>query len=137
MVALPRLRRWWDSLLSIGAYPSETDIQRGKRRIVVGYFFFGALTRLVVAAIEFGDGLPGVGLVDLSAALVSVFSLGLLRLKPHWFDWIVNAALFFILVEVLAATVILGGLVPSEIVILFGLLAVLGALIVLSIRAAF
>ena len=40
---------------------------------------------------------------------------------------IVNAALFFMLVEVLAATIILGGLVSSAMVILFGLLAVLFA----------
>ena len=41
------------------------------------------------------------------------------------------------LVEVLAQTIILGGLVPSSLVILFGILAVLGALIVLSVKAAF
>ena len=123
--------------MSYGAYPRETDIQRGKRRIVVGYFFFGALTRLVASASQFGEGLPGVGVVDLSAALISVIALGVLRLKPEWVVGIVNTALFFLLVEVLAATVILGGLVPSDMVILFGLLAVLGALIVLSVRAAF
>jgi len=49
----------------------------------------------------------------------------------------VNIGLFFIYVEVLAATVIDGGLIPSDAVVLFGLLAVLGALIVLSVRAAF
>lgn len=136
MVALPVFKRWWTSLFSIGAYPGENDIQRGKRRIVVGYFFFGALTRFVVAAMEFGEGLPGVGVVDLSAALISLLLLVVLRLKPGWFLWIVNAALFFILVEVLAATIVLGGLVPSEVIVLFGLLAVVGALIVLSLWTA-
>ena len=137
MVALPRLRRLWDSLMSFGAYLGETDIQRGKRRIVVGYFVFGVLSRLIVTASEFGGGLPGVGVVDFSAALIGVIGLVVLRLKPDWFVGIANAALFFLLVEVLAATVILGGLVPSEMVVLFGLLVVLGALIVLSVRAAF
>ena len=124
-------------MLSIGAYPGETDIQRGKRRIVVGFFVIGALIRLFFSALEFGEGLAGVGVVDLTAALIAVVSLGLLRLRPDWFLWIVNAALLFILVEVLAATIVLGGLVPSELVILFGLLAVLGALLVLSLKAAF
>ncbi len=137
MARLPRLRRSWDAVLSIGAYPGETDIQRGKRRIVVGFFVIGALTRLFFSALEFGEGLAGVGVVDLTAALIAVVSLGLLRLRPDWFLWIVNAALLFILVEVLAATIVLGGLVPSELVILFGLLAVLGALLVLSLKAAF
>jgi guanylate cyclase len=49
----------------------------------------------------------------------------------------VDAGLFLILAEVLAGTIIFGGLVPSELVILFGLLVVIGALIVLSIKAAF
>ena len=101
-------------MLSIGAYPGETDIQRGKRRIVVGFFVIGALIRLFFSALEFGEGLAGVGVVDLTAALIAVVSLGLLRLRPDWFLWIVNAALLFILVEVLAATIVLGGLVPSK-----------------------
>ncbi len=123
--------------MSLGAYAGETDIHRGTRRIVVGYFVFGALVRLPVSASEFGGGLPGVGVVDLTAALTSVLLLGVLALKPDRFPWIVDAALFLILVEVLAGTIILGGLVPSDLVILFGLLVVIGALIVLSIKAAF
>ncbi|MDH3426378.1 MAG: adenylate/guanylate cyclase domain-containing protein, partial [Acidimicrobiia bacterium] len=136
MARLLGLRRFWDSLMSSGAYPGESDIRRGKRRIVVGYLFFGVLTRLVFAAGQLSEGNPE-GVVDLSAALVSVVALGALRIKPDWFVGIVNVMLFFQLVEVLAATVIDGGLVPSELVILFGLLSVLGALIVLSVRAAF
>ncbi len=137
MLRLRRLRRQWDWLLSSGEYPGETDIQRGKRRILVGYFVVGALSRAVFSVVEFGEALPGVGVVDATAAVVSVILLVVLRGRPGWFVRIVHAALFLALVEVLAATVILGGLVPSEMVILFGLLAVLGALIVLSIRAAF
>jgi adenylate cyclase len=129
------LKRLWASLMSSGAYPGETDIQRGKRRIVVGYFFIGALTRLVFAAGQLSQSSP-VGWVDLSAGVMSVVLLGLLRLKPGWFVGIVNAALLFLLVEVLAATVISGGIVQGELVILFGLVGVLGALIVLSVRAA-
>jgi adenylate cyclase len=131
-----RFRRWWDRLMSLGAYPGEADVHRGTRRIVVGYFVFGALVRLPISASEFGDGLPWVGVVDLSAALSSVLLLSVLALRPARFTWVVDAALFLILVEVLAGTIILGGLVPSDLVILFGLLVVIGALIVLSIKAA-
>ena len=130
------LKRFWAWLMSSGAYQGETDIQRGKRRIVVGYFVIGALTRLVAATGQLSQGSPE-GWVDLSAAVMSVVLLGVLRLKPGWFVGIVNAALFFVFVEVLAATVIDGGIFQADLVILFGLLAVLGALIVLSVRAAF
>ncbi|HJR97844.1 MAG TPA: adenylate/guanylate cyclase domain-containing protein [Actinomycetota bacterium] len=136
-MASARLRRWWDYLLALGAYPGETDIQRGKRRIVVGYFVFGALVRLPFALSEFAEGLPGIGVIDLTAALASVLLLGMIARKPHRFVAIVDVALFLILVEVLAQTIVLGGLVPSELVILFGFLTVIGALIVLPIRAAF
>jgi hypothetical protein len=61
-----------------------------------------------------------VGVVDPTAALASILLLGLLALKPDRFLWIVDAALFLILVEVLAATIILGGLVPSDLTILWG-----------------
>ena len=90
--------------MSLGGYPGETDIQRGTRRIVVGYFVFGALVRLPVSASEFGDGLPGPGVVDLTAALASLLLLGALAVKPHRSLGIVDVALFLILVEVLAGT---------------------------------
>jgi guanylate cyclase len=121
--------------MSLGGYPGETDIQRGKRRIVVGYLVFGALSRLPSLASEYAR-LPGIGVIDLTAALASIVLLGILALKPHRFVAIVDVALFLLLVEVLSKTVLLGGLVPSELVILFGWLAVIGALMVLSLRAA-
>jgi adenylate cyclase len=123
--------------MSLGTYPGETDIQRGKRQIVVGYFVFGALVRLPISASEFGAGLPWVGVVDLTAALASLLLLGALALKPHRFVAIVDVGLFLILVEVLTQTIMLGGLVPSDLVILFGVLVVVGALIVLPFRSAF
>jgi len=104
---------------------------------VAGYLIFGTPTRLIASAAEFSEGVPGVALVDLSAALISVFALIVLRFKRAWFLGIVNAALFFMLVEVLAATLLYGGLIESQMIILFGLIAVVGALIVLSVRAAF
>jgi guanylate cyclase len=121
--------------MSLGAYPGETDIQRGKRRIVVCYFVFGALSRLPSLVTEYAR-LPAIGVIDLTAVLASVVLLVILALKPHWFVAIVDVALFLLLAEVLAKTVLLGGLVPSELVILFGWLAVIGALMVLSVRAA-
>ncbi|MGC2240594.1 MAG: hypothetical protein WA726_07125 [Acidimicrobiia bacterium] len=52
------MKRIWHLLMSIGAYAGETDTTRGTRRIVVGYFFFGALARLLVATSELSSGSP-------------------------------------------------------------------------------
>ena len=68
---------------------------------------------------------------------MSVILLIVLGIRPGWFVGVVNVALLLLKVENLAATVIDGGLVPSDMVILFGVLGVVGALIVLSVRAAF
>jgi guanylate cyclase len=123
--------------MSLGAYPGETDIQRGRRRIVVGYFFFGAVVRLPIAITELSGGVPEIGLIDLAAGLISLLLLGILARKPEWFVGIARVGLFLILVEVLTQTVVLGGLLTSDLVILFGFLAVVGALIVLPVREAF
>ncbi len=130
------LRRLWESLLSVGAYSGETDIRRGRRRIVVGYILFGSFGRFFGAVDEFGGGLLWVGVLNVASGLVTLGALGVLRLRPQWFIGVVNVLLFSILAENLAETVILGGLVPSAMAILFGLLGVIGALIVLSVRAA-
>jgi guanylate cyclase len=135
-MARSRFGRWWESVLSIGADPTESDIRRGKRRILVGYLFIGALTRAFVSAIEFSEGSLE-GWVDLVAAIASAVLLVMLARRPGWFSAIVNAALAALLIEVLAASVIDGGLVRSEMIVLFGLLAVVGALILLPVRAAF
>jgi guanylate cyclase len=74
--------------------------------------------------------------VDVGAVLVAVVALGALRIRPDWFTWIVNAGLFFSLAEVLAATIIAGGLIPSSLVIAFGMIAVVGAVIVFDTWAA-
>jgi len=136
MAFLRSIRQWWNSVLGIGSYPGESDVRRGKRRILVGYFVIGTATRLFASAVEFSEGSLE-GWVDLIAALASLVLLGILWLKPSWFVGIVNVALLLILVEVLSATVVTGGIVPSELIVLFGMLTVVGALIMLRIRDAF
>ena len=88
MTRFPRLRGLWTYLLSFGEYPSETDIQLGgTRRIVVGYLVFGVLARLIGSVVEFGEGLPGEAVVDLSAAVISLSALGLLRSRARDGSW--------------------------------------------------
>jgi guanylate cyclase len=126
----------WYRTREIGAFPGESEAQEGKRRIVIGYLVFGALARVFIAALEFSENLHWVGVIDITAAAISVVALAVLGAKPTWFYAIANALLGLILVEVLAGTVVLGGLVPSALVILFGLLTVVGGLILFPLRRA-
>ena len=132
---ISHIRTWWESVLSIGAEPTESDMRRGKRRIVVGYLVLGGVTRLIAAVDQFGQGSPAAW-VDVAASLAGLVLLAVLWRKPAWFYGIANAALLVLLLEVLAQTVILGGFVASELIILFGMLSVVGALIVLRLRDA-
>ena len=45
------VRQLWLSLLSVGAYTGESDAESGKRRIVVGYMFFGIPARIFFGAL--------------------------------------------------------------------------------------
>ena len=135
MAFLSGIRRWWQSVLDIGSFPGESDVRRGRRRILVGYLVIGTGTRLVASAAEFSEGSVE-GWVDLIAAVFSLVLLGLLWLRPSWYLGVANLALLGVLVETLTATVLTGGIVPSSLIILFGMLTVVGALILLTVRAA-
>lgn len=130
-------RRFWDYLMSLGAYPHESDTQRGKRRIVVGVLVFGTILALIGAGGAAGSGLAGVVVIDLVVAFSGALALLALKLRPHWFVAIVNLVFLSLTANVVVETVMLGGMEQSELTILFGILAVLGALISLNVRAAF
>ncbi len=136
MAGSSRVGRRWESILSSGEMSGESDIRRGQRRIVVGYLFVVAVVRLLFAALllDAGDVLIGGGLAAL--AVFNLLALLLLRFRPGWFAGIVVAALGVQLVHPLYETVAQGGFVPSGMVIVYGLMAVLGALIVFGVRWA-
>jgi adenylate cyclase len=128
-------RTQWERLFAVGELDGETESRHGRRRIVIGYFFFGMISRIFATLEQFSRGSVG-WRVDFVASILSVVFLVVLWLRPRWFIAIVNVALFSILVEVLAGTLVLGGLGPSDLVVLYGLLTVVGALIVLPVRVA-
>ena len=133
MAGSSRVGRRWESILSSGELPGESDIRRGQRRIVVGYLFVVAVVRLLFAALllDAGDVLIGGGLFAL--AVFNLLALVLLRYRSGWFTGIVVAALAVQLVHPLYETVAQGGFVPSGMVIVYGLMSVLGALIVFGV----
>lgn len=131
------IRRWWDSILNWGEQPGESEMQRNRRRIVVGYMVIGIVPRLFFAVTEFLEGLPVFGLIDVVAALVPAICLLVIKARPSSYLWVVNILLLSLLLENLAPAVVLGGLVKSGLLITFSLLAVVGALVALDRRAAF
>lgn len=123
-------------MMAIGAYPGETASQAGRRRIVIGYVVFSVPARLVFAVEAFDTARSIVGWTNLWAALVPAIGLVVLARWPHWYSVVVNTLLAAGVLENLVPTVLLGGILESELTIAWTILVVIGALIALGRRAA-
>lgn len=130
-----RLQRWVDYFLSFGAFPGESVTQRGRRRIVVGYAWFGSAVTVGPIAQDFIGGMPWVAFLNSLIVVVAIPGLFIIRAKPHLFERITNVVLMIVFTIQLAVTAVLGGLWASGLVVLFGLIMVLAAAIALSPRA--
>lgn len=136
MDQLSRVRRLWENLLGVGAYPGETDSQRAKRRIIVG-LLWAVLPFLAVTTVGFyTEGKSWLGALFLVSTADVIVTFVLLWLRPRWFPWIVSAQFLLILVEPLIETTLQGGIREAGVTIVFGLLPVLGALIVFGAKTA-
>lgn len=122
--------------MAIGAYPSESASQAGKRRIVIGYMVFSVPARVVFAIDAMDGGDSVLGITNLVAAAVPAIALVVLAMRPRWFVGIVNVLLAAIVLENLVPTILLGGVLEAELTIAWVILAVIGALIALDRRAA-
>jgi guanylate cyclase len=134
--ASPRWRRILEYVLSIGAYPGEPETKRGGRRVLVVAAVVAMLFTLAAALADLSAGYTWVAAMNFGLVAVTPFFLIAIQLKPHRFAWIVTA--FFVLAFVggLAETALFGGLLPSGLAVVFGLLLVLGSLLAISLKAA-
>jgi guanylate cyclase len=129
------LRHLFEYFLSFGAYDGEPVHQRGRRRIFVGYAWVGSVITLGPAIGDYAAGLPLVGLLNAMVPAVAIPALFLIKVKPERFGTITNITLMIVFVIQLAITAVLGGLWPSGLTVLFGLVIVLAAAIGLTPRA--
>jgi len=135
MRARSRLQRFVEYFLSFGAYPEESITQRGRRRIVVGYAWIGSTVTIGPIVQDLVGGMPWVAFANSLIIVVAIPGLFLMRAKPHLFQAITNAVMIVVFAIQLAVTALLGGLWPSGVAVLFGLIFVLAAAIALTPRA--
>lgn len=131
-----KLRSVWNTTLDIGEYPEESNVHRGRRRIVVGYMVIGFLPRIGAAAQGFDAGQTAVAWIDIAAAFIPLVGLVVLWRRPSWYEGIVHVLLLAVILENLIPTILLGGM-SSTMLIAFSFVVVVGALIALDRRAAF
>ena len=131
------VRRLWARLMTIGAHPGESSAQAGRRHIVIGYIVVGVPIRVLFALDALGAGRTTTGVTNLLAAVVPAVGLVVLARRPRWFSGVVHVLLAAILLENLVPTVLLGGILESELTIAWVVIAIIGSLIALDRRAAF
>jgi guanylate cyclase len=131
-----RLNRFVERFLSFGAFPDESVTERGRRRIFVGYAWFGIAITIGPVAYDLSAGMPWVAFFESLIIVFGVPGLFLIRARPHLFRAITNLALMVVFTIQLAVTALLGGLWLSGLAVLLGLIIVLAAAIALSVRAA-
>ena len=131
-----QVRRLWERVLSVGSYPGEPDSQRGPRRITVGMAVIFLVGNLTSGFSEFSAEMAWLAASAWATAVAIAAALLMLRARPQRFAAIINSLFLFTTVVVSVETILLGGIQPSSAQILWGILAVLGALIALSLRSA-
>jgi len=122
--------------LSFGAFPGESVTQRGKRRIIVGYAWVGTAMTIGPVANQVRLGMPWVAFLESLVIVFAVPGLFVIKANPHLFKSITTAVFILVFAVQLASTALLGGLWPSGLTVILGLIIVLAAAIAFSLRAA-
>jgi adenylate cyclase len=123
-------------LLAVGAYEGETATRASKRRIIVAAVTLATLLTVPTVADDFSAGLFWVAITNVVLLAAGVAFLVGLKLKPRIFTVAVNVLFALVLTLSLVETTLLGGLLPSGLAVVFGLIVAQAALVVFGLRAA-
>jgi class 3 adenylate cyclase len=132
---LTSLKRLLDLVLSIGAYPEETESQGARRRIMVAAILLATILTVPTLAGEFQAGYYWSAWGNVAILVVTVAVLMALHWIPRRFALLINSLFTTVFVVQLVQTVVFGGLYGSALVVSFGLIIVFGALVALGVRA--
>jgi guanylate cyclase len=123
-------------VLSIGEYPGESETRRSGRRVFLVAFVIATVLTIPPAFLDIADGYTAVGVMNLVSVALTFPFLVAMKVWPRRFALLVNGMFLLIWVTQLAETAMFGGLIPSGLVVIFGLGLGLAALIAIDLRAA-
>ena len=135
MGTLPLSRRLLEGVLSIGEASEESDSHRSGRRVFMLAFIIATLLGIPVVIARFSKGYTWVGVVDLVALAISVVLLIVIALRPTSYEACLHAMFAASMAAPLLDTAMFGGLLPSGLLVSFGLVVALGALLAIDIQA--
>jgi guanylate cyclase len=136
MADVSRWRRLIEPVLSIGEYPGEPETRRSGRRVFLVAFVIATAFTIPQSVMDVAGGYTRVGVMNLASVVLTLPFLVAMKIWPHRFAALVNAMFVLILVTQLAETAMFGGLFPSGLVVIYGLVLGLAALIAIGLRAA-
>jgi adenylate cyclase len=129
--------RWFvGALLSIGAYPDEPPAQRARRRIMVAAIILASLLTSLGLPGDLAAGYPGVAATNATVPALTGLMLVGLWWKPRWFAPLIQLRLGAGVANLLVVTTLFGGLIPSGLEVLYGLIVAQAALLAFGVRTA-
>jgi adenylate cyclase len=135
MSSPPRWKRLLEGFLSIGATAGESESRRSGRRVFLLGFILATLLSIPAVIARFDAGYTWVGVVDLVTLVVPVLILVAIAIRPTSYVAYLYAMLVVIMAQPLLDTAMFGGLLPSGLLVIFGLVAALGALLAIGLWA--
>jgi guanylate cyclase len=135
MSRLPIWKRALEGILSIGASPDESESRRSGRRVFMLAFIIATLLGIPLVIARFGQGYTWVGVVDLVTLVISVVLLVVIAIRPRSYTACLHAMFAANMAAPLLDTAMFGGLLPSGLLVSFGLVVSLGALLAIDLRA--
>ena len=135
MPTIPLLKRLLEGVLSIGRKQEESDIRRSGRRVFMLAFIIATLLGIPVVIARFSQGYTWVGVVDLVSLVISVVLVVLIAIRPTTYTASLHALFVVSTAAPLLDTAMFGGLLPSGLLVSFGLVVALGALLAIDLRA--
>jgi adenylate cyclase len=135
MATLPLSKRLLEGVLSIGRTPEESDSRRSGRRVFMLAFIIATLLSVPPLIARFSDGYTWVGVVDLITLVTPVVILVAIAIRPRSYTVCLHTMFAVLLAGPLLDTAMFGGLLPSGLLVIFGLDVALGALLAIDLRA--
>jgi adenylate cyclase len=131
----PIWKRVLEGIMSIGASPDESESRRSGRRVFILAFILAGVFSIPPVIARFDARYTWVGVVDLVTLAIPVLLLVVIAIRPTSYVATLHVMFVVIVAGPVLDTAMFGGLLPSGLLVIFGLDVALAALLAISLRA--
>jgi adenylate cyclase len=131
----PIWKRVLEGIMSIGASPDESESRRSGRRVFILAFILAGVFSIPPVIARFDARYTWVGVVDLVTLAIPVLLLVVIAIRPTSYVATLHVMFVVIVAGPVLDTAMFGGLLPSGLLVIFGLDVALAALLAISLWA--